>query len=331
MKAIVYTRFGPPEVLHLQEVGKPTPKDNEVLIKVHAASPTVGDWRALRGTPFLVRLMMGPIKPKIKILGGDIAGRVEAVGRNAKQFQPGDEVFGDVADCGRGGFAEYVCAREDVLALKPANMTFEEAVTVPFGAGTALQGLRDKGQIQPGQKVLINGASGGVGMFAVQLAKYFGAEVTGVCSTSKMDMVRSLGADHVIDYTKEDFTRNGQSYDLILNCAVSHSIFDYKRALSPKGIYVMVGGKRGVARLFQTMLLGPFISMTGSKKMGYIGMTKANKEDMAFVKELLGAGKVVPVIDRRYPLSEVPEAFRYLEEGHAQGKLVITVEHNNKT
>jgi NADPH:quinone reductase-like Zn-dependent oxidoreductase len=329
MKAIVYRRFGSPDVLHLEEVEKPTPKDNEVLIKVHAASANVGDWRALRGTPFLVRLMMGPIRPKVKILGAEVAGRVEAVGSNAKRFQVGDEVFGDLADCGRGGFAEYVCAREDVLALKPANMTFEEVATVPFGAGTALQGLRDKGQIQPGLKVLINGASGGVGMFAVQIAKSFGAEVTGVCSTAKMDMVRSIGADHVIDYTKEDFTRNGQHYDLILNCAANRSIFDYKRALSPKGIYVMVGGK-GAARLFETMLLGPFIAMAGSKKMGYIGMTKANKEDMALVRELLEAGKLVPVVDKRLPLSEAAEAFRYYEEGHAKGRVVITVEDSNQ-
>ncbi len=238
MKAMVYTRFGSPDVLHLEEVDKPVPKDNEVLIKVHAAAANVSDWRMLRGTPFVVRLMAGPIKPKVKILGAEVAGRVEAVGGNAKRFQVGDEVFGDLADCGRGGFAEYVCAREGVLALKPANMAFEEVATVPFGAGTALQGLRDKGQIQSGQKVLINGASGGVGMFAVQIAKSFGAEVTGVCSTRKMDMVRSIGADHVIDYTKEDFTRNGQRYDLILNCAANRSIFDYKRALNPKGIYV---------------------------------------------------------------------------------------------
>ncbi|MFC2031984.1 NAD(P)-dependent alcohol dehydrogenase [Chloroflexota bacterium] len=207
MKAMVYDKFGPPDVLQLKEVEKPAPKENEVLIKIHATSPTVGDWRALRGTPFLVRFMMGPIKPKVKILGADIVGQVEAVGSNTKRFQSGDDVFGDVSDCGRGGLAEYLCAREDVLALKPASMTFEEAATVSFGAHTALQGLCDKGHIQPGQNVLINGASGGIGTFAVQIAKSFGAEVTGVCSTSKMDMVRLLGADHVIDYTKDDFTR----------------------------------------------------------------------------------------------------------------------------
>ena len=226
------------------------------------------------------------------------------------------------------GFAEYVCAREDALVLKPANLSFEEAAAVPIAAVTALQGLRDKGQIQPGQKVLINGASGGVGTFAVQIAKSFGAEVTGVCSTRNLDMVRSIGADHVIDYTQEDFTKNGQHYDLILAANGYHSISDYKRALSPKGMYVMTGGS--MAQLFQAMLLGPWISMTGSKKMGNL-MAKPNQKDLVFLKELLEAGKVVPVIERRYPLSEVAEAIRYLEEGHAQGKVVITVDQNDNT
>jgi len=324
MKAIVYEKYGPPDVLQLKEVEKPTPKDDEVLVKVHAASANAKDWRLLRADPFLVRLMGGGLlKPKNKILGSDIAGRVEAVGRNVKQFQPGDEVFGDTADCGLGGFAEYVCARENALALKPASMTFEEAAAVPLAAVSALQGLRDKGQIQPGQKVLINGASGGVGTFAVQIAKSFGAEVTGVCSTRNLDMVRSIGADQVIDYTQEDFTKSGQRYDLILAVNGYHPISDYKRALSPKGIYVMVGGS--MAQMFQAMLLGPWISMTGSKKMGILS-AKANKKDLAFIKELLEAGKVVPVIDRRYTLSEVADALRYLEEGHAQGKVVITLE-----
>jgi NADPH:quinone reductase-like Zn-dependent oxidoreductase len=326
MKAIVYTKYGPPDVLQLKEVEKPTPKDDEVLIKVHAASVNSWDWDLLRGTPFLNRLW-GLLKPKYKILGADIAGQVEAVGRNVKQFQPGDEVFGDLCECGWGGFAEYVCARENALALKPASMTFEEIAAVPQAAIMALQGLRDKGQIQPGQKVLINGTGGGVGTFAVQIAKSFGAEVTGVDSTKKLDMVRSIGADQVIDYTQEDFTKNEQRYDLILDVAGYRSIFDYKRALRPKGIYVMVGGS--MARIFQTMVLGPWISMTGSKKMGILVM-KPNK-DLDFLTELLEAGKVVPVIDRRYPLSEVPEALRYLGEGHAQGKVVITLEHNNKT
>jgi len=296
------------------------------LIKVHAVAINAGDWYMLSGKPFLVRLMTGGLlKPKNKILGWDIAGRVEAVGRNVKQFQPGDEVFGA---CGCGGFAEYVCASENALVLKPASMTFEEVAAVPVAAVTALQGLRDKGKIQSGQKVLINGASGGVGTFAVQIAKSFGAEVTAVCSTRNLDMARSIGADQVIDYTQEDFTKSGQGYDLILAANGYHSISDYKRALSPKGIYVVTGGS--MAQIFQGMLLGPLISMTGSKKMGN-SATKMNKKDLAFMKELLEAGKVMPVIDRRYTLSEVPEALRYLGEGHARGKIVIIVEHNNKT
>jgi len=328
MKAIVCYNYGSPDVLKLEEVEKPTPSDDEVLVKVHAASAGAWDWHGLRADPFLVRLMGGGLlKPKNKILGSEIAGRVEAVGRNAKQFQPGDEVFGDLSGCGLGGFAEYVCVPENVLALKPASTTFEEAAAVPVAAVTALQGLRDKGQIQPGQKVLINGASGGVGTFAVQIAKSFGAEVTGVCSTRNLDMARSIGADHVIDYTQEDFTKSGQRYDLILAANGYHPISDYKRALSPKGIYVCSGGS--MAQVFQAMLLGPLISMTGSKKMGSMGVAKPNKKDLVFMKELLEAGEVVPVIDRRYTLSEVPEALRYLEEGHAQGKVVITVEHNS--
>ncbi len=323
MKAIVHTKYGPPDVLELKEVEKPIPNDNEVLVKIHAASVNAADWHIVRGKPFLMRLMgFGLIKPKNKIPGADMAGRVEAVGRNVKQFQPSDEVFGDLAKFGLGAFAEYVCAHENALALKPANISFEEAAAVPLAAVTALQGLRDKGQIQPGQKVLINGASGGVGTFAVQIAKSFGAEVTGVCSTRNLDMVRSIGADQVIDYTREDFTQNGQRYDLILAANGYHSISDYKRALSPEGTYVVTGGS--MAQLFQAMLLGPWISMTGSKKMGSLSM-RINQEDLVFMKELLEAGKVKPVIDRRYKLSEVAEALRYLEEGHARGKVVITV------
>jgi len=325
MKAIVYTKYGPPDVLQLKEVEKPTPKDNEVLIKVHAASVNATEWHIVRGEPFLVRLMVGGIlKPKNTIPGADMAGRVEAVGRNVNQFQPGDEVFGDLSECGWGTFAEYVCASENALALKPANTTFEGAAAVPLSAVTALQGLRDKGQIQPGKKVLINGAGGGVGTFAVQIAKSFRAEVTGVCSTRKLDMVRSIGADKVIDYTQEDFTQNGQRYDLILDVAAYRSFSDYNRVLSSKGIYVLVGGS--TTRFLQVMFLGPWISMIGSKKFGSL-MAKPNNKDLVFMKELLEAGKVVPVIDRRYPLSEVAEALRYLEEGHAQGKVVITVEH----
>ena len=324
MKAIVYTKYGPPDVLQLKEAEKPAPKDDEVLIKVHAASLNAYDWHALTADIFLVRLMgFGLLKPKNKILGADIAGRVEAVGRNVTQFEPGDDVFGDI---GRGGFAEYACARENRLVSKPANLSFEEAAAVPMAALTALQGLRDKGRIQPGQKVLINGASGGVGTFAVQIAKSFGAEVTAVCSTAKMDTARSIGADQVIDYTKEDFTKNRQHYDLIFAANGYHPILDYRRALGPKGIYVVAGGT--IAQMFQAMLLGPWISMAGSKKMGGLS-AKVNQKDLVFIKELLEAGKVRPVIDRRYPLSGVPEALRYLGERHAQGKVVITLEHNN--
>ncbi len=303
MKAIVYTEYGPPDVLQLQEVEKPTPKDNQVLIKIHAASINKGDWYALTGKPFMARIG-GLLKPKHKILGNDVAGRIEAVGVNVKQFQPGDDVFGDIYWCGMGAFAEYVSVPENVLRPKPASMTFEEAAAIPTAAALALHNLRGKRPIQPGQKVLINGAGGSVGTFAVQLAKYFGAEVTGVDSTKKLDMLRSIGADHVIDYTQEDFTKNGQHYDLILDVVAHRSFFDYKRALSPKGIVVFVGGS--MTRVFLNMLLGP-------KKMGVV-IWKPNKEDFVFLKELLEAGKVVPVIDRRYPLSDVAETIRYLEE-----------------
>jgi NADPH:quinone reductase-like Zn-dependent oxidoreductase len=277
MKAIVYREYGPPDVLNLEEVQKPTPKDDEVLVKVHAASANAADWHLMRADPFLVRVMgFGLLRPKNGLLGADISGRIEAVGRNVTQFQPGDEVFGNLFGRGLGGFAEYACATEDALASKPANVSFEEAAAVPLAAVTALQGLRHKGQVQPGQKVLINGASGGVGTFAVQIAKTFGAEVTGVCSTAKLDMVRSIGADHVIDYTKEDFTRNGQHYDLILAANGYHPISNYKRALSPNGTYVMTGGSG--AQMLQAMTLGPIMSITGSKTMGYLSM-KHNKED----------------------------------------------------
>jgi len=321
MKAIVCTKYGPPDVLQFKEVEKPTPKDDEALVKVHAASVNAADLETLRGV-FIVRIV-GPLKPMYKILGTDIAGRVEAVGRNVKQFQPGAEIWGDLSAYGWGAFAEYVSVPENALRLKPASMTFEEAAAYPQAAVLALQNLRDKRQIEPGQKVLINGAGGGVGTFAVQIAKYFGAEVTGVDSTRKLDMVRSIGADRVIDYTQEDFTKSGQRYDLILDVVAYRSIFDYKRALSPKGIYVFVGGS--TAAIFQALFLGPLISMTGSKKMGIVMWKPNKKEDLIFLKELFEAGKVVPVIDRRYPLSEVAEALRYLKEGHAQGKVVITV------
>jgi NADPH:quinone reductase-like Zn-dependent oxidoreductase len=324
MKAIVNTHYGSPDVLQFKDVGKPTPMDYEVLIKVHAASVNASDWRLLRGDPFLFRLVVGGLlKPKHQKLGAAVAGRVEAVGSDVKQFQPGDEVFGDLSGCGWGGFAEYVCAPENALALKPANVTFEEAAAVPVAAVTALQGLRDKGQIQPGQKVLINGASGGVGTFAVQIAKAFGAEVTAVCSTKNLENARSMGADHVIDYMQEDFTKNGQRYDLIVATNGYHPISAYRRVLSPKGRYVMTGGS--MAQMFQAMLLGPLISMTGNNKMGNL-LARPNQKDLVFMKKLLEGGKVVPLIERRYPLSEVAEALRYVERGHAQGKVVITVE-----
>lgn len=328
MKAIVYTKYGPPDVLQLKEVAKPTPKENEILVKVYAASANAYDCHLLTADIFLVRLMGGGLfKPKHMILGADIAGRVEAVGRNVKLFQPGDEVFGDTSAHGNGGFAEYVCVPESALALKPVNLSFEEAAAVPMAAVTALQGLRDRGQIQPGQKILIQGASGGVGTFAVQIAKSFGAEVTAVCSTRNLDQARSLGADHVIDYTKEDFTQNGQLYDLILAVNGYRPISAYQRALTPKGIYVMAGGS--MAQIFQAMLLGSWMSKTGGKKMGGVS-AKPNQEDLAFMKGLLEAGKVVPIIDRRFPLSETAEALRYLGEGHARGKVVITVEHGSE-
>ena len=319
MKAIVYTKYGPPDVLQFKEIATPTPADDEVLIKLYAASVNPRDWHFMRGH---VRLMGGGLrKPKVTRLGVDVAGQVEAVGRNVTQFKPGEEVFGAC----RGAFAEYVCAVEDKLALKPANISFEDAAAVPMAAITALQGLRDKGRIQPGHKVLVDGASGGVGTFAVQIAKSFGAEVTAVCSTRNVDTARSIGADHVIDYTREDFTQSGQCYDLIMAANAYHSIFDYRRALSRDGIFVMVGG--GWIQILQAMLLGPFLSRIGSKKMRFF-IAKINTKDLVFLKDLLEAGKVVPVIDRRCPLSEVAEALRYLGEKHAQGKVVITVEHS---
>ena len=322
MKAMVYTEYGPPDVLQLKEIEKPSPGPDRVLVKVHAASVNYGDWAFLRGKPFLVRMMSGSLlKPKHQVLGMDIAGRVEAVGGSVAQFQPGDEVFGDISAYGFGGFAEYVAVAEHALAPKPANLTLEAAAAVPMAGVVALQGLCDCGQIQPGQKVLIAGASGGNGTFAVQIAKSFGAEVTGVCSTRNVDLVRSIGADHVIDYTREDFSRNGQQYDLILACAGYRSLLDYRRALSPDGTYVMVGGATG--QVFQAMLLGPALSMSGAKKMGNLS-AKPDQNDLVTVKELIEAGKVTPVIDRQYPLSELAEALRYYGKGHARGKVVIT-------
>jgi len=325
MKAIVYTKYGPPEVLQLKEVERPTPKDDEVLIKVQAASVNRSDWEGLTGTPLYARLG-GLLRPRRQILGSDIAGRVEMAGRNIRRFQPEDEVFGDIS-VRMGGFAEYVCAREKALALKPASLTFEEAAAIPQAAAIALQGIRDKGQVRPGHKVLINGAGGCTGTFAVQLAKSYGAEVTGVDNTGKLDFMRSLGADHVIDYTREDFTKNGRKYDLILDVVAHRSVFAYRRALRPNGSYFAVGGSVGT--LFQILLLGQWIGRTTGKKIRILAV-RPNLEDMVHVTELCEAGKVVPVIDRRYPLSEVPEAFRYLGEGRAKGKVVITVDPDNR-
>jgi NADPH:quinone reductase-like Zn-dependent oxidoreductase len=322
MKAIVCPKYGSPDVLELREVEKPTPGDGEVLLKVHAAALNAADWHIMRADPFLVRLAFGFRKPKYSILGADVAGRVEAVGKNVTQFKPGDEVFGDLFESGLGAYAEYACARENGLVLKPSNVTFEQAAAIPLAAVTALQALRDGGKIKSGQKVLINGASGGVGIFAVQIAKWFGADVTAVCSTRNLDMVRALGADKVIDYKKEDFTQGRERYDLIVAVNGYHPISAYKRALNPSGIYVMIGGSG--TQMWEAMLLGPWISMTGNKKMGNM-LAKPRQKDLLFLKELLEAGKLKPVIDRSYTLSEVPDAIRYLEGEHAKGKIVITV------
>jgi NADPH:quinone reductase-like Zn-dependent oxidoreductase len=338
MKAIVCTEYGRPEVLQLKEVEKPAPKEDEALVKVHAASLNAADLEYLGGM-LMVRIVpyyAGLRKPKFKILGTDIAGRIEAVGSNVKQFQPGDEIWGDLSLCGFGAFAEYVCVPESELRLKPASMTFEEAAAVPTAACNALQSLRgaapsspslmlsDEGQIQPGQKVLINGAGGSVGPFAVQIAKYYGAEVTAVDGATKLDMLRSIGADHVIDYRQQDFTKSGQRYDLILDVVAHRSIFAYKRALEPKGVCVFVGGS--TPAIFQALFLAPLVSMTGSKKVGVVMWKPNDKEDLAILEELFEAGKVVPVIDRRYPLSEVPEALRYMDEEPQLGKIVIAME-----
>ncbi len=321
MKAVTYQQYGQPEVLRLQEVEKPTPKDNEVLVRIRAVSLNAYDWHILTADIFLVRLGRGLLKPKITVLGADIAGEVEAVGKNVKQFKPGDAVYGCLAACGDGGFAEYACATENALALKPANLSFEEAAAVPMAAITALQGLRDVGGLQAGQKVLIHGSAGGVGSFAVQLAKVLGAEVTAVCSTRNLEQTRQLGADHVIDYSKEDFVKTGQKYDLILGVNGYRSLADYRRALAPGGKYVMAGGKP--AQIFQALLLGKWMSRDG-QKMGMVS-ANANQKELDFLRGLIEAGKVKPVIDKRYTLPETAEALRYLGAGHARGKVVITV------
>jgi NADPH:quinone reductase-like Zn-dependent oxidoreductase len=327
MKAIVYCDYGLPN-LKLQEIEKPAPADDQLLVKVRAASVNPLDWHFIEGTPYIMRAMgVGFRKPTDTRLGVDFAGTVEVVGKNVTQFKPGDEVFG-----GRtGAFAEYVCVREArAVALKPANITFEQAASVPIAGITALQGLRDKGKVQSGQKVLINGASGGVGTFAVQIAKSYGAEVTGVCSTRNLDMVRSLGADHVIDYTKEDFTKSDQRYDVILDNVANHSLSEFRRVLKPNGIYVLIGGGGasenrwlgpGLTQAFKAMFLSKFVS----QQMGMM-LAELNQKDLTFLADLMESGKVTPVIDKRYRLSELPQAIEYLEQGHARGKVVITAE-----
>jgi NADPH:quinone reductase-like Zn-dependent oxidoreductase len=324
MKAITHRCYGSPDVLKVEDIEKPTAADNEVLVKIHAASVNPLDWHYMRGTPYLVRSQTGMGTPKNSKLGVDFAGTVEAVGRNVKRFQPGDEVFGGEI----GAFAEYVTiAQDDSLALKPTNMSFEQAASVPIAAVTALQALRDKGHVQLGQKVLINGASGGVGTFAAQIAKSFGAEVTGVCSTRNVDMVRSIGADHVIDYTHEDFTRSAQRYDLIVDTVGNHSLLENTRVLNPKGILVVVGAPNNgqwigpMVGPIKALMLSPFVSQQ------FVGLlADLTKEDLSALHDLMQDGKVTPVIDRRYTLNEVPVAIRYVELGHARGKVVIDVE-----
>lgn len=319
MKAIVYTKYGGPEVLQIQEIEKPYPKDNEVLIKVYAVSLNDWDWGLLHGD-FINRMLNGLLKPKRKILGSDVAGRIEAVGKNVKQFKPGDEVYGDLSGQW-GGFAEYVCAQGKFLAMKPASMSFDEAAAIPQAAMLAVQGLLDRGEIQPGQKLLINGAGGGVGTFGVQIAKLYGVEVTGIDCAEKLDLLRSMGFDHVIDYTKEDFTKNGQCYDLILDVKTNRSMFDYARALCRNGIYVTVGGS--IARLLDALFLGPWISLISKKHIRIVAL-KPNK-DLAYMNELFETGKLKPVIDGPYKLDEVPDAFRIFGKGEQKGKIVITM------
>lgn len=325
MRAIEYTEYGPPDVLRLVEVPKPAPKDDEVLIRIRAASINALDWRMVAGKPLFARLFTGGLRrPKVTRLGVDVSGEVEAIGASVTRFKPGDMVFGAC----RGSFAEYGCAREEKLAMKPAGVSFDDAAATPVAGLTALQALRDVAHIKGGQHVLVDGASGGVGTFAVQIARASGADVTAVCSTRNVETARSIGADHVIDYTREDFTRSGQRYDLILAANAYHSIFDYRRSLNPDGIYVIAGG--GGAQMLQGMLLGPFLSVIGSKKMRFV-MAKVTSSDLDILGELVASGKLAPVIDRRYPLSDVAEAVRYVLDEHARGKIVITVEHHGET
>ncbi|MEO1351030.1 MAG: NAD(P)-dependent alcohol dehydrogenase [Cyanobacteria bacterium J06635_15] len=319
MKAVTYTKYGPPEVLQLQSVQKPIPGDNEVLIKIRAAAANPLDWHFMRAAPFIIRFISGLLKPRHQILGADIAGQVEAVGGNVKQFKVGDEVYGGIS---RGGFAEYVCETEDKLVLKPANLSFEQAAAVPIAGLTALQCLRDQGQIQSGQRILINGASGGVGTFAVQLAKVFGAVVTGVCSTQNVDGVRSIGADRVIDYTRQDFTQTGQLYDLVFDNVGNRSIADIKRILAPNGKYLL---NAYAPTLMLQLMLRSGKSKTSGQTMRNTDVMKPNQADLEYLKALIEADKVISVIDKVYPLSEVADAIAYLETGHARGKVVITL------
>jgi NADPH:quinone reductase-like Zn-dependent oxidoreductase len=321
MKAVVYTRYGPPGVLRLADLQTPVPKDNEVLVKVHAVSLNATDWEGLRGKPLYSRIR-GPFRPRHHILGSDIAGRVEAAGRHATLFRPGEDVFADIL-AHMGGFAEHVCVPQDALARIPAGMAYEEAAALPQAGAIALQGIQDKGRVQPGQKVLINGAGGGSGMYAIQLAKLAGAEVTGVDNPEKLEFMRSLGADHVIDYTREDFTSNGRTYDLILDLAAHRPAFAYKRSLTPGGRYLYVGGS--VATLLQVLLIGPLARRAKGKKIRLLAV-RLGVQHLAPLVELRQAGKIATVIDRRYRLSQVPQALRYLGEGHAKGKVVVILE-----
>ena len=321
MKAIVRHAYGSPDVFRLEEVPKPTPGETDVLVRVHAASANAGDWHLMRGTPLPFRLVAGLLKPKHTIIGTDVAGRVESVGRRVTQFKPGDDVFGELSRSGFGGYAEYVVAPETALALKPSNASYEEAAAIPTAGLTALQGLR-KAKIQAGQTVLIHGAAGGVGTFAVQIAKSFGTEVTAVCGPGSLDVVRSIGADHVLDYARDDFVQTGQRYDVILAVNGDRSIWDYRRALSRNGSYVMSGGSN--RQLLDALLYGPLLSL-GSQKFGNL-LTRPSQRDLLFLKNLIEAGKVKPVIDRRYALPEVPRAIHYVEEGHSRGKVVIVLD-----
>lgn len=320
MKAVLRETYGPPDVLHLEDTPAPTPGDNDVLVRVHAASANAGDWHLLRGTPFPLRFVAGLRVPNIKVIGNDISGRVEAIGRNVTQFRPGDEVFGELSRCGFGAYAELVAAPEKALALKPVNLSFDEAAALPTAGCTALQGLR-KGRIEQARRVLINGASGGVGTFAVQIAKAFGAEVTAVCSAGNVEMVRSIGADHVIDYSKDDFATHSERYDVILAANGDRSIWDYRRALTADGRYVMTGGSN--RQLTEALLLGPLLS-SGRRTFGNL-LVKPERTDLLLLKDFCERGQVKPVIDRRFPLSDVASAIRYIEDGHPRGKVVVTI------